>query len=59
MMQINLKFLRWEIFTALLLKVLLLTLIWKLCFSHPLSHAVNAPLTIHHMLSTKGDNHGS
>lgn len=57
-MHIKLKLLRWEIIAAVVLKVLLLYFLWKLCFSHPLSHSVDAPVTIKHVLSTKGDSYG-
>ncbi len=56
-MPIKLKLLRWEICAALILKVLLLYCLWKLCFSHPLSHSIDAPVTVKHVLSTKGDSY--
>ena len=56
-MSIRLKHIRWEISLALLVKIVLLFVLWKLCFSHPLSHTVNGPVTAKHVLSShlKGD----
>lgn len=52
--------LRWEITAALVLKVALLCLLWKICFSHPVGHSVNTLSTTHHILNNlKGNSHGS
>jgi len=59
LMNIKLRHIRWEISLALLVKVILLFLLWKLCFSQPLSHSINKSLSTQHILSSqlKGDHH--
>jgi hypothetical protein len=55
------KRMRWEIGIALVVKVFLLFILWKICFSRPLSHSVNGPVTAQHVLSShlKGNHDGS
>ncbi|MBX9586931.1 MAG: hypothetical protein K2X50_06695 [Gammaproteobacteria bacterium] len=57
----RLSHLRWEIAAALVLKVALLWLLWKLCFSHSLTHSVNNKTTTQHLLIDRnyiGDHDG-
>ncbi len=55
---------RWEISAVLAIKVCLLFVLWKLCFSHPTSHSVNPQRTAQHLLSSappsylKGEQNG-
>lgn len=52
--------LRWEIAAALMLKIALLWLLWKICFSHPLHHSVNSQSTSQHFLNAlTGEHNGS
>lgn len=58
----RLSHLRWEIIAALVLKVALLWLLWKLCFSHSLAHSINSQTTTQHLLLINnpiGDHDGS
>lgn len=52
--------LRWEIAAALVLKIAILWLLWKVCFSHPLSHSINSHTTTQHLLNNlTGEYNGS
>lgn len=61
MTSIHIKQIRWEIGISLVLKVCLLFLLWKLCYSHPTNHSIKDSETAQHILSShvKGDRHGS
>jgi hypothetical protein len=66
-MQAGLKHIRWEIALALLAKILLLFILWKVCFSHSPSHHLSHEAIRGHVLSPlsatstehlQGDHHG-